>query len=39
MLEALGCDFIQGYVFSPPVTAAVASAMLSSVPLPIAAAA
>jgi PAS domain S-box-containing protein/diguanylate cyclase (GGDEF)-like protein len=38
-LEALGCDFIQGYVYSPPVTAAAAGVMLRSVPLPFAVAA
>jgi PAS domain S-box-containing protein len=38
-LEGLGCDYIQGFVYSPPISAACAAAMLGGLPLPLSVAA
>jgi EAL domain-containing protein (putative c-di-GMP-specific phosphodiesterase class I) len=38
-LESLGCDYIQGFVYSPPIPAAGAAAMLGGLPLPLSVAA
>jgi EAL domain-containing protein (putative c-di-GMP-specific phosphodiesterase class I) len=38
-LEALGCDYIQGFVYSPPIPPAGAAAMLGGLPLPLSVAA
>ena len=39
LLESLGCDYIQGFVYSPPIPAAGAAAMLGALPLPLSVAA